>query len=49
MVQSKFTGMSLNLDKLWGGEWEKTLEGFKVNVILPVKNESEIRYWTHML
>lgn len=33
--------------KLWGGEWEKPLKSFKGNVILPVKNESEIRYWTH--
>ena len=33
--------------KLWGGEWEKPLKSFKVNVMLPVKNESEIRYWTH--
>lgn len=33
--------------KLWGGEWEKPLKGFKGNVMLPVKNENEIRYWTH--
>jgi len=33
--------------KLWGAEWEKPLESFKGNVMLPVKNESEIRYWTH--
>jgi uncharacterized membrane protein len=33
--------------KLWGGEWEKPLKSFKGNVMLPVKNESEIRYWTH--
>ncbi|RXA19989.1 DUF2207 domain-containing protein [Methanosarcina sp. MSH10X1] len=33
--------------KLWGGEWEKPLKEFKGSVMLPVKNESEIRYWTH--
>lgn len=33
--------------KLWGGEWEKPLKSFKGNVMLPVKNESEIRYWTN--
>jgi len=33
--------------KLWGGEWEKPLKSFKGNVMLPVKNESEIRYWIH--
>lgn len=33
--------------KLWGGEWEKPLKSFKGNVMLPLKNESEIRYWTH--
>lgn len=33
--------------KLWGAEWEKPLKRFKGNVMLPVKSESEIRYWTH--
>ncbi|MGB9938913.1 DUF2207 domain-containing protein [Methanosarcina sp.] len=33
--------------KLWGGEWERSLKGLKGSVMLPVKNESEIRYWTH--
>lgn len=33
--------------KLWGGEWEKPLKSLKGNVMLPVENESEIRYWTH--
>ncbi|HOQ65189.1 MAG TPA: DUF2207 domain-containing protein [Methanosarcina thermophila] len=33
--------------KLWGGEWEKPLKKFKGSVMLPVKNESEIRYWIH--
>lgn len=33
--------------KLWGGEWEKPLKSLKGNIMLPVKNESEIRYWTH--
>ena len=33
--------------KLWGGKWEKPLKSFKGNVKLPMKNESEIRYWTH--
>ncbi|AKB54688.1 hypothetical protein A9239_17535 [Methanosarcina sp. A14] len=33
--------------RLWGGEWEKPLKSFKGNVILPVKSESKIQYWTH--
>jgi len=33
--------------KLWGEEWEKPLKSFKGNIMLPVKKESEIRYWTH--
>jgi len=33
--------------KLWGGEWEKPLKGFKGYVMLPAKNESKIIYWTH--
>ncbi len=33
--------------KLWGGKWEKPLKSFKGNVKLPMKNESELKYWIH--
>lgn len=35
--------------KLLGEEWEKPLKSFKGNITLPVKKESEIRYWTHQV
>lgn len=31
----------------WGQEWERDLGNLKVNITFPVKNESEILYWTH--
>lgn len=31
----------------WGKEWERPLKSLKVNITFPVKNKSEILYWTH--
>ena len=31
----------------WGEEWEKPLGNLKVNITFPIKNDSEILYWTH--
>lgn len=31
----------------WGKEWERPLGSLKVNITFPVKNKSEILYWTH--
>lgn len=33
--------------KLWGEEWERPMGSLKGSVTFPVKNGTEIRYWTH--
>jgi uncharacterized membrane protein len=33
--------------KLWGEEWKKPLGSLRGSIVLPVENESELRYWIH--